>query len=100
LRHPEKDAAIREFLRPQETEDETFDAQLEQMMSEGPQLLLFKLRETNSAVPERLAKAKRANDETMRRLLTFAQKEFPGRQVLSVREDASSSASSPPVTGT
>jgi hypothetical protein len=99
LRHPEKDAAIREFLRLRETEDETFDAQLEQMMAEGPQLLLFKLRETNSAVPERLAKAKSANEETMKRLLSFAQREFPGRQVLSAHENASSFAPSPPVTG-
>src|SRR5882724_3322083 len=37
LRHPKKDAAIGEFLRPTETENETFDAQLEQMMAEGPQ---------------------------------------------------------------
>jgi hypothetical protein len=100
LRHPQKGAAIGQFLRPRETEDETFDAQLEQMMAEGPQLLIFKLRETNSAVPRSLARARRANEETMQRLLTFAHKEFPGRQVLSAHEDASSPAPAPPVTGT
>jgi hypothetical protein len=97
LRRPDKDVAIRKFLRPRETEDETCDAQLEQMMVEGPQLLLFKLRETNTAVPRSLGRAKRANEETMQRLLTFAHKEFPWRQVLSAHEDASSSAPAPPV---
>lgn len=98
LRHPEKDDAIKEFLNPRKTEDE--DAQLEQMMGKGPELLLFKLRETNRAVPGRLAKAKDANETTMKRLLAFAGKEFPKRQVLYAHQDTPSSTPSPPATGT
>ena len=94
-----RNAAIEEFLRHPETEVAKFDPNTGKIAAEGPQLLLFRMRETNRIVPRSLAKAKHVNETTMRRLLAFAQKEFPKRQVLSAHE-ASSAAPSPPVAGT
>lgn len=95
-----RNAAIEEFLRHPETEVKQFDANTGRVAAEGPQQLLFKMRQTNSAVSKSLANAKRVNETTMQRLLTFAQKEFRGRQVLSAHENASSFAPAPPVTET
>ena len=94
-----RNAAIEEFLRHPEIDIKGFDANTGKIAAEGPQLVLFKMRETNRAVPRSLANAKRVNETTMRRLLTFAHKEFPGRRVLSAHE-ASSAAPSQPVAGT
>jgi hypothetical protein len=111
LRHPDKDVVIEEFLRaaletdhsdqtPRQTEDEPLGDDIDKIMAKGVQLLLFKLRETNRRVPKSLAHAKSVNEKAMKQLLAFAGKEFPGRQVLSAHEDASSPAPAPRVTGT
>jgi hypothetical protein len=95
-----RNAAIEEFLRHPETEVKQFDANTGRITAGGPKHLLFKMRETNRAVPRTLANAKRVNETTMQRLLTFAQKEFPGRRVLFAHENVSSFAPAPPVTET
>jgi hypothetical protein len=95
-----RNAAIEEFLRHPETKITNLDLTTGKFTGSGLLLLKFNVRQTNSAVSRSLANAKRANEETMKRLLTFAHKEFPGRQVLSAHEDASSPAPAPPVTGT
>jgi hypothetical protein len=111
LRHPDKGVAIQEFLRAAleaddsdqtagPTENEPLGDDIDKIMAEGVHLLVFRLRQMNRAVAERLDKAKSANESTMQRLLKFGQKEFTGRQVLSAHENASSSAPAPPVTGT
>jgi hypothetical protein len=82
-----RNAAIEEFLRHPETEIKQFDSKTGQIAAVGPERLLFKIRQTNSAVSRSLANAKRVNDATMQRLLTFARSEFPGRQVLHAREN-------------
>jgi hypothetical protein len=98
-----RNAAIQEFLRHPGTRiinlDETTGAFTAEWTGGEAQRLQFNARETNRAVPERLAKAKDANEETMQRLLTFAKKEFPKRQVLHAREE-SSLEPSPLATGT
>jgi hypothetical protein len=83
-----RNAAIEEFLRHPEVEIKAFDANTGRIGAEGPQLLLFKLRETNTAAPKSLANAKRVNDATLQRLQSFGQKEFPGRQILHARANA------------
>lgn len=82
--HDARNAAIEEFLRHPGTEIKRFDAKTGEVAAEGPQLLLFKIRQTNSGVARSLAKAKRVNDATLQRLLAFAHSNFPGRQVLSI----------------
>jgi hypothetical protein len=94
-----RNAAIEEFLRHPETKIIKLDANTGEFTAAGLRHLLLNIRETNRAVPKRLAKAKRINEATMQRLLTFARKEFPGRQVLPAHENASSSAPFPPNTG-
>jgi hypothetical protein len=95
-----RNAAIEEFLKHPETRVKQFDVNTGRIAAEGPQQLLFKMRQTNSAVLGSLANAKRVNETTMQRLLAFAQKEFPGRQVLSAHENALSFAPTPPATET
>ena len=73
-----RNATIEEFLRHPEAEIKKFDADTGHIEMEGPKQLLFKMRQTNRAVSKSLANAKRVNETTMQRLLTFAQKEFPG----------------------
>jgi len=90
-----RNAAIEEFLRHPETDIRKFDPNTGHIAAEGPQQLLFKMRQTNTAVSRSLANAKRVNETTVRRLLTFAQREFPGRQVLYARENASSTSAPP-----
>jgi len=80
--------AIEEFLRNPTIEIKSFDANTGKIAAEGPALLLFKMRETNRAVPKSLANAKRVNEATMQRLLSFGQREFPGRQVLHAHANA------------
>jgi hypothetical protein len=102
LRHPDKDVAIKEFLRAaaletddsdqtaRQTENEPLSDHIDKIMVQGVQLLLFELRQTNCAVAERLDKAKSANEATMQRLLKFGQSEFPKRQVPPASKIASS----------
>jgi hypothetical protein len=91
---------VEEFLRHPATRITKFDPNTGQFSAEGPQQLLFQVRQTNSAARKSLADAKHANETTIRRLVKFAQKEFPGRRVLYAHENASSSTPAPPVTGT
>ena len=86
-----RNAAIQEFLRHPETVIRGFDANTGNCKSvEGSELLMFNLRKTNDSVADRLAYARRVNGTTMERLLRFAQREFPGRQVLRASENAAS----------
>jgi hypothetical protein len=95
-----RNATIEEFLRHRQTKIIELDPNTGKFTAEGPKYLLFKVSETNREVPKSFENAKSANEKTMERLRSFARKEFPGRQVLSAHENASSSAPSPPVTGT
>lgn len=91
LRHPNKELILRAFLRPREAENTPpLDAsveEVEQMMVQGAELLLLKIRAMNRSVFDRLANAKDTNAKTMKRLRSLADKEFPGRQVLHAHED-------------
>jgi hypothetical protein len=87
-----RNAAIEEFLRHAQTEIKAFDPNTGKIAAEAPELLLFNVRETNHEVPRSLAKAKRANETMMRRLLSFGEREFPKRQVLRASPKASSDA--------
>jgi len=87
-----RNAAIEEFLRHPETDTKAFDVNTGQITAVGPQRLLFKIRQANSHAPKSLANAKRVNEATIQRLLSFALREFPRRQVLRVMNSPSSTA--------
>jgi len=90
-----RNVSIEEFLRHPETKIIKFDANTGQFKADGPEPLLFKVRQTNIAVSRSLANVKHVNETTMQRLLTFAQKEFPGRRVLYASANASSTSTPP-----
>jgi hypothetical protein len=91
---------VEEFLRHPATRITKLDTNTGQFSAEGPQQLLFQVRQTNIAVSRSLANAKGVNETTRHRLLTFAQKEFPGRRVLSAHEVELPFAPAPPITRT
>jgi hypothetical protein len=85
-----RNAAIEAFLRHPGTVITELDANTGKFKSEGPLHLIFNVQQTNRAVAESLANAKRVNEATRQRLVTFAQSEFPKRRVLHASETASS----------
>src|ERR1043166_995280 len=77
-----RNAAIEEFLRHPETKITDLDVTTGKFTGSGLKLLEFHVHAANRAASSSLANARHANEETMKRLVTFAQKEFPGRRVL------------------
>jgi hypothetical protein len=85
-----RNAAIESYLRHPETKIIKLDVTTGQFLAAGLKHLEFNVQETNREVPRSLAHAMRYNETATQHLLSFGQREFPGRRVLRASENPSS----------
>ena len=90
-----RNVSIEDFFRDPGTKIREFDRETGRVRAVGSERLLFSMRQANEALSKALDHAKQINDATARRLLLFAQSEFPGRRVPYPRADATTPDTQP-----
>jgi hypothetical protein len=76
-----RNETIEDFFRDSGTQILEFNEETGRIRATGSDRLRVKVREANNALSKSFDNCKKTNDNAVRRLVSFAQSEFPGRKV-------------------